>query len=138
MDVPAKYLLLSGAIVLLVGLLCGAPYGAAIKRKNEELIRAWKLAHLSLSLGGATMIAIAAVLSLLGNQETYKWTIAVSYIVSGYGFCFSMVGEPFLGARGLSWSGTRNNKIVYVGNSVGALASLVGTIALIMASYLSL
>ena len=138
MDVPAKHLLLHGAIVLLVGLLCGVPYGVAIKRKNEELIRAWKLAHLSLSLGGATMIAVAAALNLLGNQSIYQWTIAVSFIISGYGFCFSMVSEPFLGARGLSWSGTINNKIVYVGNSIGALASLVGTIALVAASYLSL
>lgn len=138
MDVPAKYLPLNGAIVLPVGLLCGVPYGTAIKRKNEELIRAWKLAHLSLSLGGATMIALAAALSLLGNQEILKRTVPISYIASGYGFCFSMVSEPFLCARGLSWSGTRNNKIVCVGNSIGALASLVGTIALIVASYLSL
>ncbi len=130
--------MLNGAIVLLVGLLCGVPYGVAIKRKKEELIRAWKLAHLSLCLGGATMIAIAACITSSADYEVYKWTVAISYIVSGYGFCFSMVSEPFLGARGLSWSGTTNNKIVYVGNSVGALGSLVGAIALVIASYLSL
>jgi hypothetical protein len=138
MGISAKYLLLHGAIVLLIGLLCGAPYGVAIKRQNEELIRAWKLAHSSLSLGGATMIAIAACFNALENQETLKWIISISYIISGYGFCFAMVSEPFLGARGLSWSGTRNNKIVYVGNSIGAAGSLAGTIALVIASYLSL
>lgn len=138
MDVSAKYLLLNGAIVLLVGLLCGAPYGVAIKRKNEELIRAWKLAHVGLSLTGVTMIAIAACFNGLGKQETYKWTIAISYIVSGYGFGFAFLCEPLLGARGLSWSGTRNEKIVFVGNSIGSLGSLIGTIALVIASYLSL
>lgn len=138
METSAKYLLLHGSVVLLVGLLCGFPYGVAIKRKQEELIRAWKLAHLSLSLGGATMIAIAACLSSISVNDNLKWAVAVSYIISGYGFCFSMVSEPFLGARGLSWSGTTNNKIVYVGNSVGALSSLIGTIALLIASYLSL
>jgi hypothetical protein len=138
MGVSAKYLLLHGALVLLVGLLCGAPYGAAIKRQNEELIRAWKLAHSSLSLGGATMIAIAACFQGLGNLETLKWIISASFIVSAYGFCFALVSEPFLGARGLSWSGSRNNKIVYVGNTIGAAGSLVGTIALVIASYLSI
>jgi hypothetical protein len=138
MDYQAKNLLLHGVIVLLIGLLCGVPYGKAIQRKNEELIRAWKLAHLSLSLGGATMIAIAAALNLLGNQDFFKWIVAISYIISGYGFCFSMVSEPFLGARGLSWKGSINNKIVYVGNIIGSLGSLVGTIALVIASYLSL
>jgi hypothetical protein len=138
MNISARYLLLNGAIVLLIGLLCGAPYGMAIKRQNEELIRAWKLAHSSLSLGGATMIAIAACFNGLGNQEIFKWIISISYIISGYGFCFAMLSEPFLGQRGLSWSGTRNNKIVYAGNSIGALGSLAGTIVLVIASYLSL
>lgn len=139
MTTPAKHLLFHGSIVLLVGLLCGIPYGIAIvRRKNEDLIRAWKLAHGSLSLGGATMLAIAGCISLVATPENLLWVVAIAYIFSGYGFCFAMVLEPFLGARGLSWRGTTENKIIYVGNSIGAWSSLVGTMALVFAAYLLL
>jgi len=136
---PAHFLLFNGSIVLLIGLLCGAPYGAAIvQKKSDELIRAWRLAHGALSLGATTMIAMAAAFSLLSIEQTFLWTIAISYIISGYGFCFALILEPFTGDRGLSWSGTGLNKLVYFGNVVGAVSSLVGTIVLVYASFKSL
>lgn len=139
MTSPAHSLLFHGSIVLLIGLLCGAPYGAAIVRKmNDEVIRAWKLAHGALSLGATTMIAMAAALSLLSVAENIVWVIAISYIISGYGFCFALTLEPFVGDRGLSWSGTSLNKLVYLGNVIGAVSSLAGTFVLVYASYRSL
>lgn len=89
MELPARYLLFNGSIVLLVGLLCGAPYGAAIvKKQNDEVIRAWKLAHGALSLGATTEIAMSSVFSLLSVDRSILWAICISYIISGYGFCF--------------------------------------------------
>ena len=42
-----KQLIFHGSIILLVGLLCGAPYGRAIVRcKLEATVQAWRLAHL--------------------------------------------------------------------------------------------
>ena len=66
METSARYLLFHGSIILLVGFLCGIPYGIAITRKKgDEVLRAWRLAHSALSLGGTTMIAMAAILSSL-------------------------------------------------------------------------
>ena len=139
MEKSAHYLLFNGSIVLLVGLLCGVPYGVAIvKKQSDEIIRAWKLAHGALSLGATTMIAIAAVLSFLVVNQSLIWAISISYIISGYGFCFALTIEPFVGDRGLSYTGTWSNKVVYVGNVIGALSSLFGTVILVYASYKSI
>jgi len=139
MEAPAHYLLFNGSIVLLIGLLCGAPYGSAIvKKESDEIIRAWKLAHGALSLGATTMIAMAAAFPLLSFNTTLLWAICIAYIISGYGFCFALTLEPFVGDRGLSWTGKWSNKIVYIGNVVGALSSLIGTFILVYASYKSL
>jgi hypothetical protein len=139
MDTPARYLLFHGSIVLLIGLLCGMPYGIAITRKQgDEVIRAWKLAHGALSLGGTTMIAMAAIVSSLQVAEMIQWLLSIALIASGYGFCFALTLEPFVGDRGLSWTGIWSNKVVFVGNLIGALSSLIGSIVLVYASYVSL
>ncbi|MGB3293012.1 MAG: hypothetical protein WBB01_08505 [Phormidesmis sp.] len=139
MEAPAQYLLFHGSVVLLIGLLCGMPYGIAItKQKSEEVIRAWKLAHGALSLGATTMIAISAILTLLQVPTAVQWLLSIVFAASGYGFCFALTLEPFAGDRGLSWTGSWLNRTVFVGNIVGALSSLVGSALLTYASYVSL
>lgn len=47
----AIQLTLHGAIVLLIGLLTGIPYGHAITRKpDENTVRAWRVAHSGLAI----------------------------------------------------------------------------------------
>ncbi|NJK35422.1 MAG: hypothetical protein HC919_10995 [Oscillatoriales cyanobacterium SM2_2_1] len=136
---PASSLLFNGSIVLLIGLLSGVPYGIAIvKKQSEEVIRAWKLAHGALSLGATTMIAMAGAFSILRSADNLLWAIAIPYIISGYGFCFALTLEPFTGDRGLAWTGTNLNKLVFIGNVLGSSSSLVGTLVLVCASYMSL
>ena len=55
-----RQILLHGLIVLLVGALCGVPYGQALtKGWGEEAVRAWRLAHFSLVFGGVWLLAVA-------------------------------------------------------------------------------
>lgn len=139
MDTAARHLLFHGSIVLLVGLLCGVPYGLAITRAwGEERVRAWRLAHGSLSLGATTMIAVAAIFSVLRVEPPWHWAIAGAFIASGYGFCFALVLEPLVGQRGLAWSKHVANNAVFVGNVVGAISSLLGALALALAAGRSL
>jgi hypothetical protein len=142
MDLYSKYLALNGSIVLLIGLLCGYPFGVAILKKDEELIRAWKLAHGSLTLGGALSLAIAACLSFLKLDIDYQAIVSISYIVSGYSFSGALLLEPVWRVRGLKWSKkseSRNkNNFVFVCNSLGAVSSLTGTIALIIGIWCTL
>ncbi|MGL5941027.1 MAG: hypothetical protein ACRC2S_11635 [Waterburya sp.] len=140
-------LLFHGAIVLLIGSLSGIPYGSAItQKKDEEVIRAWRVAHSGLSIGGTTMIAFAAAiyqLEINAVSEAMPKALALSILVwssviSGYGFCIALTYGAWVGHRGLSIGKTIENKIVYLGNMVGATGSLVSTLALIFACLQSM
>jgi hypothetical protein len=125
-------LLFHGAIVLLIGLLSGMPYGSAItKKKGEEAIAAWRVAHSGLSMGGTTMIAFAAAIDLLEMNEIALLILVWSSVISGYGFCLALPYGAWVGHRGLSIGKTIESKIVYLGNILGATGSLVSTLALI-------
>ena len=128
----AVQLLFHGAIVLLIGQLSGIPYGSAInQKKDEEVVRAWRVAHSGLSMGGTTMIAVAAAIHLLDVNAIALNILVWSSVISGYGFCVALPYGAWVGHRGLSVGKAIENKIVYAGNMVGATGSLVSTLALI-------
>lgn len=52
MEESARHLMFHAIIVLLAGLLAGIPYaGAILKKSNERLIVAWRVAHAALPMG---------------------------------------------------------------------------------------
>ena len=66
-------ILFHGLVVLLVGLLCGVPYGQAITHAwGEEAVRAWRLAHCGLVVTGIWLMVVAAVTPLL--VLTTRWS----------------------------------------------------------------
>lgn len=140
MHTAARHLVFHGAIVLLFGLLLGAPYAKAIKREAAaHIVNSWRVAHLSLPIGATLMLATAAVLSSLAVPAWMLWLIAVSLTVSAYGFCVSTPLAAISGQRGLSSDGAVGlGKLVYLGNMVGAVASIVGAGALLVAAFISL
>jgi hypothetical protein len=139
MDTYSRQLVFHGAVVLLIGLLCGAPYGRAVNRKApEHIVHSWRVAHASIPLGAALMFGLAAVLSHLQGSASLKWVIAVFFIVSSYAFCFSLPLAAVVGQRGLSSRGPTSAKLVYLGNMIGALSSSVAAAALLYAAWVSL
>jgi hypothetical protein len=139
MDAYARQLVFHGAVVLLFGLLCGAPYGRAVNRKApEHIVHSWRVAHASISLGAALMFGVAGILPHLRGDASLKWAIALLLIVSSYAFCFSLPLAAVVGHRGLSSRGPTSAKVVYVGNIVGALSSLAAATVLLYAAYISL
>jgi hypothetical protein len=135
----AKYLVFHGAIVLLIGLLCGAPYGRAINRGYPyKTITAWKFAHGALPLSAMLMFSVAGFLSYLSVSDAYKWFIALVCIVSSYAFCYSLPAAAIVGHRGLTLGDTLPVKLVFFANLLGAGTSLIGAVALMYAGYMSL
>ena len=121
-----------GAIVLLIGLLSGIPYGSAINQNQSEcVIRAWRVAHSGLAMGGTTMIAIAAVINQLEMNAIVLNILVWSSVVSGYGFCLALPYGAWIGHRGLAVGKTIESNVVYLGNIVGAWGSLVSASTLI-------
>jgi hypothetical protein len=84
------------------------------------------------------MFGVAAVLSHLGGSALLKWAVALFLIVSSYAFCFSLPLAATVGHRGLSARGPISAKLVYAGNVIGAVSSLVAAAVLIYAAYVSL
>ncbi len=132
MNPVAIQLTLHGAIVLLIGLLTGIPYGHAINAKQDEnTVRGWRVAHSGLAMGGTTMIAFASVLSYLKLDPIFNFILVYSLVISGYGFSIALPYGAWVGHRGLSISDSVKNKVVYTGNMVGAIGSLIATLLLI-------
>lgn len=139
MEPSARHLALHGAIVLLVGLLCGGPYGRAVNRNAApHVVHSWRVAHASLPMGALLMFTVAALLSSFAVAVSIKWAIAVALIVSSYAFCFSLPLAALVGQRGLSSQGPLEAKVVFAGNMLGAWAALVATLALIYAGLVLL
>jgi hypothetical protein len=139
MDIHARYLIFHSALVLLAGLFVGVPYGRAVHRNaSDHVIRGWRLAHDTLTVGPILGLAIAAVLSSLSVGAPIKSWLAWAWVVSNYGFCFSLPLAAMVGQRGHTLDTPLSNQLVFVGNMVGLGASSVGTALLLYAAYVSL
>lgn len=139
MNQLAIHLTLHGAIVLLIGLLSGIPYGIAINQKKpEDIVRGWRVAHSGLSMGGTTMIAFSAVISNLELDALFSAILVWSSVVSGYGFSLALPYGAWVGHRGLANDGTVQNRVVYIGNMMGAIGSLIGTLVLVFGCMITI
>ena len=121
-----RQILLHGLIVLLVGLLCGVPYGRAITDGwGEEAVRGWRLAHFSLVIGGIWLLATAAVSDLLVLGRRGIAILVCSAVTSGYAFTLALIVGASGGVRGLEATGPVLNVVAFAGNMVASVASLV-------------
>jgi hypothetical protein len=139
MDPQARYLIFHSVVVLVAGLLVGVPYGRAVHRNApDHVLKAWRLAHDTLTVGPLLGLAIAAVLSSLSVSAPSKSWLAWTWVVSNYGFCFSLPLSAMVGQRGHTLARPLSNQMVFAGNMVGLGASSVGTAVLLYAAYVSL
>lgn len=139
METAARHLILHGSIVLLFGLLFGAPYARAIKRNAPaQIVNSWRVAHQSLPLGATLMLAVAAILGSLKVEGYVKWALAYSLSISSYAFCISTPLAAVTGDRGLASGGKGLARLVYVGNMIGAWTSLAAAALLLYSALVSL
>ena len=139
MHAAARHLALHGAIVLLYGVLLGAPYARAINgHAPAHIVNAWRIAHQSLPIAAGLMLAVAAVLSHLSVNPVVLWLIAILLIASNYAFCVSMPLAAITGHRGLAPGGTGLGRVVFLGNVAGAWLSVAACAALLYAAAVSL
>ena len=135
----ANQLVFHGSVILLAGLLCGAPLGSAVvRRKSEETIRAWRVAHSSIVMGGVLLLALGGVVSHL-HLNTFALALLVwAFVASSYVFAVVLPLAAYCGHRGLSSTPPPMNRVLYLGNIVGAAGMLVGAIVLLWGSYAAL
>ncbi len=139
MDPSSRYLAFHASVILLIGLLYGAPYARSIKRgAPAHIVNSWRVAHLSIPVGAILMFSVAALLSSFAVNTQIKWFIAGSLIVSSYAFCVSTPLAAITEHRGLTTGGKGLQRLVYLGNMVGAWSSLVAAVLLVFATFASL
>lgn len=139
MITSAKHLVFHGTLVLLFGLLLGAPYGKAINRgAPAHIINSWRIAHQSLPIAAVLMFSVSAVLSSFSIPAAFSWLIAGSLIASSYFFCVSMPLAAITGHRGLTRGKTLPENIVLFANLAGAWLSLIAALGLVYAAAESL
>ena len=139
MDAYSRHLIFHASVILFLGLLYGAPYGRAINRgAPAHIVNSWRVAHQAVPIGATLMFAIATVLPSFAVSEQIKWLIAVLLIASSYAFAVSTPLAAITGHRGLTSKGQGLARLVYVGNMVGATTSLIASVLLIFAGFVSL
>lgn len=109
-----------GAVVMLVGLLCGLP-----TVNEEEPARLWHTAHESLVLIGVLLFAVSSVLPLLRLPKRESTALVWSLLATGYGL---MVGLVLQGITGQHAFGPSSNPLLmfgFVANATGMLGSVL-------------
>jgi hypothetical protein len=116
-----------GALVFMVGLLAGFPFGflllgklvlwpipGSIEWTMPGDVRGWRMAHLEGILNGLTLFAVAALLPRLRLGETALRIVAWSLIVTAWGNITASVVGPIFGGRGLEFGGGVSNSLMYL------------------------
>ena len=137
---PASSILLfTGFLVLLCGLLTGAPLGSAINRgADEESIRAWRVTHSSLINGGVMLLAISAVLPQLAFPQGWQLAASVLLSMSAYAFSFALLFGAWKGHRGLQRGTTAAGNLVYFVNMLAVILSIAATALFLYGASISL
>ena len=128
-------LIFHGSVILLAGLLCGAPMGRSINAgKTDDVVRGWRVAHSGLIIGALLLFCVALLLPIVTLSDLYDRLMAGTFVVSAYGFLIALPLGAAIRQRGLS--STRGaGQIVYVGNATGAIGSLIGGGMLMIATF---
>lgn len=129
-------MLFHGAVVLLVGLVCGVPFGVAVARGwGDEGVRSWRIAHAGVAGIGVMLLAIGAALQHMVLGEHAAFLLVWSLVASAYGFTFAMVLGGIAGVRGIRPSGPALNVVAFIGNMVGVAGSLFGVALAVYGMY---
>src|SRR5262245_35110525 len=122
-------LVFHGAVVLLIGLLCGIPFAQVLTSGGDpELARAWRVAHVGIAAGGILGIAAGPALRHVAlGAGAASWLVG-ALIVSMYGFAVALVLGPLAGVRGLAAQGPPANLLVFAGNTIASVASVIAAV----------
>lgn len=122
MNEISQQLIFHGSVILLLGLIAGAPYARAIlKKRSKDTIHIWRMAHLALPIAAILLFAIASFIPTLEVSSQTQWMIAILLIASSYAFGFAMFVGAQAGERGLTFRGPMIAKVAHLGHMVGVL-----------------
>jgi len=122
-------LIFHGAIVLLVGLLCGLP--TAVEASSES-VRFWHTAHEALIMIGIWMLAASSVRSALVLDRREAMALVWSFLAMSYGLMTALVMGGIIGVSPFEPGGTPATFIAFLSAVVGIFGSFVATAVTLM------
>ena len=118
-----RVMIANGALVFLVGMAAGFPFGFAILAEAAPDaggwtppgdVRGWRMAHLEGVLNGLTLIAVAAAGDKLKLSASLQSLVAWGLIITSWGNMSASIIGPVFGGRGLEFGGTASNSIMFI------------------------
>jgi hypothetical protein len=109
-----------GAVVMLVGLLCGLP-----TVNEEEPARLWHTAHESLILIGVLLFAMSSVLPLLTLPKRESTALMWSLRATGYGLMVGLVLQAITEQHAFGPSSNPVLMFAFLANATGMLGSVL-------------
>lgn len=126
-------IILHGAIVMLVGLLCGLP---AVNEADTE--RYWHTAHEALILIGVLLFAVSAIMPHLVLGKSEAKGLLRSLLATGYGLMGGTVLQGVTGQHAFGPSTSPVVMLAFVSNVIGILGSVLTACLVIMGASAAL
>jgi uncharacterized YccA/Bax inhibitor family protein len=119
-----------GAVVLLVGLLCGVP--TVTESLGGETERLWHTAHEGLIMIGIMLLAISSVMPMLRLEKREATGLVWSLLATGYGLMTGLILQGITGARAFGPTTSPVLMTAFIGNAVGMFGSVISASLTIM------
>lgn len=138
-DRQAGLLVFHGALMVLVGNLLGFAFAVAIEDGwDEHAVRAWRVAHTSLVMGGILYVAMGTARShVVLSARAGTWLVRM-LVATAYVFSAALILGASIGARGLSESGPPLHVLVFIAFVFSVLALLIASILFAWGTYRAL
>ena len=123
-------LILHGAVVLLIGLLCGLP--TVSESLGGETTRVWHTAHEALIMMGIWMLAMSSVIGVLVLPRREATALFWSLVGMGYSFVVALLIGGIIGETPFSPGGTRAAFTAFAAAALGILCAILSAALTVM------
>jgi predicted permease len=127
-----RRLILHGAIILLVALLCG--FSAVIEEASRSG-RTWQAAHSALLLTGVWLIATAAVLPLLELPRRERNAFLLSLTGGAYSFMTAVLIQAVTGVRAISPDVSGISLLAFAANVLAVFGTILAASLTILGAW---
>jgi hydroxylaminobenzene mutase len=102
------------AIIILLGMIAGIPFGISIvETRPEDIIRAWRTAHLLGVVNGLFVVAVAAMWAKIGLSPRLRSALWWCLVLGGYANTVAPLLAAIAGHRGLEPTGPAMNWAIF-------------------------
>ena len=118
-------LILHGAIVLFVGLMCGLP---AVMEEGPDASRHWHTAHEALIMMGIWILTTSSLLPVLVLDGREARALRWCMLGLGYGFTLALLIQGVTGAPAFEPGASPVRIVEFAATTIGILGAVMGTL----------